>query len=665
MEGRHLRTEDGVILAHLFGKYDFVDGGGLNRPFFVLFFFGADSRQKRADTDTRRAQVVDLVDLQAGIDLAASLKDLIYFICRYGVKSAAERVKLDQIQIVSCFHEVRRRVQAGMVHPLVVDPKRTFDLAEMGDGILCQYGDPVAVDQIRDSVMDLRVDVVGASCQNDTSSSCFFQIFQSFLAFFLHIFSHSREFLPCGVGRFLYFLGGNIFKYFHQAVCKDRLGSEGKERIAEINGRISEFVHIVLDVLRIGGDNGAVIMIYRIREFVPLIGNAGIEDELHAFFDQPAYMAVGQLGRITFRFAGDGFNTQLVNLPGGGGREHHLVFQLRKEGKPERIILEHIQDSGDTHLSSDCLIRRKRLIGKQPFIFVLVKIGYVIFVFLFADSPLAAVAADKLAAAGEFVDGQTAVVGTSAAVGHGGGIFQGVDLVDREHGSLFSLFIPFSGDKRGAERSHDAGDIRTDGVAVRDLLKAPENRVVIEGSALYHDMPAKLGGVGNLDHLIERVLYYRIGKSGGDVGYFRALLLGLLYFGIHKYGASCSQVNGVLREKRGLREVLHAVVQRFGKSLDKGAASGRAGFVQLYAVDGLVLDLDAFHILSADIQNAVHLRVKEGGRIVVCDGFHLTLVQKERGLDQRLAVAGGTGVGDMSVIGKPGIDLLDGADRCL
>ena len=458
----------------------------------MLLFFGADSRQKRANADTGRPKIIYLVDLQTGIDFAASFKDLIYFICSYGVKAAAEGVKLDQIQIVSCFHEVRRRVQAGMVHPLVVDPERTFNLSEMRDGILCQYGDSVAVDQIRDSVMDFRVDVVGASCQNDTSSSCFFQVFQSFLAFFLHIFSHSREFLPCGMGRFLYFLCGNIFKYLYQAVGKDRLGSESQERIAEIDGRIPEFVHIVLDVLRIGGDNGAVVMVYRIREFVPLIWNAGIEDELHAFFDQPAYMAVGQLGRITFRFAGDGFNTQLVNLPGGGGREHHLVFQLRKEGKPERIVLEHIQDSGDTHLSSDCLIRRKRLVGKQPFIFVLVKIGYVIFVFLFADSPLAAVAADKLAAAGEFVDGQTAVVGTSSAVGHGGGIFQGVDLVNREHGCLFSLFIPFSGDKRGAERSHDAGDIRTDGVAVRDLLKAAEHRVVIEGSALYHNVFSKL-----------------------------------------------------------------------------------------------------------------------------------------------------------------------------
>ena len=130
------------------------------------------------------------------------------------------------------------------------------------------------------------------------------------------------------MGRFLYFLCGNIFKYLYQAVGKDRLGSESQERIAEIDGRIPKFVHIVLDVLRIGGDNGAVVMVYRIREFVPLIWNAGIEDELHAFFDQPAYMAVGQLGRITFRFAGDGFNTQLVNLPGGVGESTTWYFSF-------------------------------------------------------------------------------------------------------------------------------------------------------------------------------------------------------------------------------------------------------------------------------------------------------------------------------------------------
>src|SRR5699024_8039728 len=113
----------------------------------------------------------------------------------------------------------------------------------------------------------------------------------------------------------------------------------------------------------------------------------------------------------------------------------------------------------------------------------------------------------------------------------------------------------------------------------------------------------------------------------GDVGYFRALLLGLLYFGIHKYGASCSQVNGVLGEKRSLREVLHAVVQRFRECFDERAASGRAGFVQLYAVDGLVLDLDASHILSADIQNAVYLRIKEGRRVTMGEGLHFALVQ--------------------------------------
>ena len=120
----------------------------------------------------------------------------------------------------------------------------------------------------------------------------------------------------------------------------------------------------------------------------------------------------------------------------------------------------------------------------------------------------------------------------------------------------------------------------------------------------------------------------------------------------------------MLREKRGLREVLHAVVQRFGKSLDKGAASGRAGFVQLYAVDGLVLDLDAFHILSADIQNAVHLRIKKGGRIVVCDGFHLALVQKKGGLYQSLSIPGGAGVGDLRAFRQQRVNLLNGTDGC-
>ena len=113
--------------------------------------------------------------------------------------------------------------------------------------------------------MDLRVDVVGASCQNDTSSSCFFQVFQSSSPFFSTSFRTAASSSHAAWAASFTSWAGITRDLVYQAVGEDRLGSEGKERIAEINGRISEFVHIVLDVLRIGGDNGAVIMIYRIR----------------------------------------------------------------------------------------------------------------------------------------------------------------------------------------------------------------------------------------------------------------------------------------------------------------------------------------------------------------------------------------------------------------
>ena len=56
-----------------------------------------------------------------------------------------------------------------------------------------------------------------------------------------------------------------------------------------------------------------------------------LEDELYALFDEPGHMSVHQLGRIAFGFAGDGFDSQLIELPGGLGRQHHMVAQLLKE----------------------------------------------------------------------------------------------------------------------------------------------------------------------------------------------------------------------------------------------------------------------------------------------------------------------------------------------
>ena len=69
-------------------------------------------------------------------------------------------------------------------------------------------------------------------------------------------------------------------------------------------------------------------------------------------------MAMSQLGRVTLGFTGDRFDTQFIDLTCGSRRKHYLVLQLCKEGKPERIILEHIQHTGNTYLATLCLVCR-------------------------------------------------------------------------------------------------------------------------------------------------------------------------------------------------------------------------------------------------------------------------------------------------------------------
>ena len=46
------------------------------------------------------------------------------------------------------------------------------------------------------------------------------------------------------------------------------------------------------------------------------------------------------------------------------------------------------------------------------------------------------------------------------------------------------------------------GDVRADGFAVGDPLKASENSVVVERTALYDDVASQLGGIRNFNYLI-------------------------------------------------------------------------------------------------------------------------------------------------------------------
>ncbi len=117
-------------------------------------------------------------------------------------------------------------------------------------------------------------------------------------------------------------------------------------------------------------------------------------------------------------------------------------------------------------------------------------------------------------------------------------------------------------------------------------------------------------------------------------------------------------------EDGGVREILHAVIQGFGEGFDKGAASGGAGFVEQHAVNGLILDLNAFHILAADIQDAVYRRIEKGGGIVMGYGFHFAVVQKEGGFHQSFPITGGAGTDDVYIFWQQLIDFFQRTDGC-
>ena len=104
----------------------------------------------------------------------------------------------------------------------------------------------------------------------------------------------------------------------------------------EVYLSVYDRVHVVFDVLRVGGDDGAVVVIVCVFKFIPFIRNGRIEDVFDAFIDQPLYMPMSQLRRIALGFTRDGLNTQLVDLPCEAGesttRKPNFVKNVNQNG---------------------------------------------------------------------------------------------------------------------------------------------------------------------------------------------------------------------------------------------------------------------------------------------------------------------------------------------
>ena len=93
-------------------------------------------------------------------------------------------------------------------------------------------------------------------------------------------------------------------------------------------------------------------MIVCLGYFLVLVSYTWVEDKFDAVVYKGLYMSVGKLCGITGGFTRNGVDTRFIYLSAAFRTELDAVAQLRKEGEPQRVILIHIQHTGNTyHLS--------------------------------------------------------------------------------------------------------------------------------------------------------------------------------------------------------------------------------------------------------------------------------------------------------------------------
>ena len=125
--------------------------------------------------------------------------------------------------------------------------------------------------------------------------------------------------------------------------------------------------------------------------------------------------------------------------------------------------------------------------------------------------------------------GQQAVVITELTSGELGLEGQLLDIFDRKHGGMRILSIALLGEESSTEGTHKTGNIRTDNFLTRDLLECTKNCIIIEGTSLNDHVLTEFAWICKLNNFKEGVLDNGICKTGGNISYGSAFLLGLLY----------------------------------------------------------------------------------------------------------------------------------------
>ena len=389
------------------------------------------------------------------------------------------------------------------------------------------------------------------------------------------------------------------------------------------------------------GHHGTVIVVVR-QMLVEVIGHTGVENGVDALLQQGHDVAVKELGRVTDRIRGDGLLPLEVQAPGGLRGEDHLKVQSGEQGEPEGEVLIHVQPKGNADFSPGAVPLALALEGAKILVLEFQQVGNVHF--LLAQGPGTAVARDEFPTAVKAVDGQGTVVGAELTGGGPGLMGEGGQGLGGQQGGLGQTGV--LGGQGRAIGPHHAGDGGAGDLPANLQLEGAQHRVVEKGAALDHNVLAQIIGAGGPNDLVDGVLYHGDGQPRGDVLHRGPVLLGLLDRGVHKDRAPGPQVHRMPGEQPHLGEVGNGVAQGLGEGFNERTTAGGAGLVEEDGVHRAVADLEAFHILAADVDDKVHIRGKVPGGVEMGHGFHQAQVAGEGVFDEVFSVAGDRGALD-------------------
>ena len=165
--------------------------------------------------------------------------------------------------------------------------------------------------------------------------------------------------------------------------------------------------------------------------------------------------------------------------------------------------------------------------------------------------------------------------------------------------------------------------------------------------------------VFELHDLEERILDDGERNARGNIGNFRTFLLRLLDLRVHEDGATRAEVNGRLRINGFGRKLCRRHVQSLGKILDKGTTAGGTRFIERDIANAAILDEEALHILSADIEYECDLRAEFLCRPQMREGLDLAAVSMQSRLDNGLAISRRHRAGNMRAFRQSLIEFLD------